>query len=89
MYLHIGADYVIKNSEIIAIFNIRDKQSEIYKKYVMQAKDKYKIIDMLDNGEYTSCILTNDILYLSAISTLTLKRRAEEDFGIDAVYNSF
>ena len=65
MYLHLGADCMIKNTDIIAIFNIRDQQSEIY-----------------DN-------LTTDTLYLSGISALTLKRRAEEDFGSDAIYKSF
>ena len=51
MYLHLGADCMIKNTDIIAIFNIRDQQS--------------------------------------GISALTLKRRAEEDFGSDAIYKSF
>ena len=67
MYLHLGADCMIKNTDIIAIFNIRDQQSEIYDNYIS----------------------TTDTLYLSGISALTLKRRAEEDFGSDAIYKSF
>lgn len=89
MYLHLGADCMIKNTDIIAIFNVRDQQSEIYENYVSVHKDKYKVIDLSENGEYSSCILTADILYLSGISALTLKRRAEEDFSSDAVYKSF
>lgn len=27
MYLHLGADCMIKNTDIIAIFNIRDQQA--------------------------------------------------------------
>ena len=34
MYLHLGADCMIKNTDIIAIFNIRDQQSEIYDNYI-------------------------------------------------------
>ena len=83
MYLHLGADCMIKNTDIIAIFNIRDQQSEIYDNYISVNKDKYKIIDLSENGECSSCILTTDTLYLSGISALTLKRRAEEDFGSD------
>lgn len=79
MYLHLGADCMIKNTDIIAIFNIRDQQSEIYDNYISVNKDKYKIIDLSENGECSSCILTTD----------TLKRRAEEDFGSDAIYKSF
>ena len=45
MYLHLGADCMIKNTDIIAIFNIRDQQSEIYDNYISVNKDKYKIID--------------------------------------------
>ena len=82
MYLHLGADCMIKNTDIIAIFNIRDN-------YISVNKDKYKIIDLSENGECSSCILTTDTLYLSGISALTLKRRAEEDFGSDAIYKSF
>ena len=80
MYLHLGADCMIKNTDIIAIFNIRDQQSEIYDNYISVNKE---------NGECSSCILTTDTLYLSGISALTLKRRAEEDFGSDAIYKSF
>lgn len=89
MYLHIGADCMIKNTDIIAILNIRDQQSDIYKDYIANNSDKYEIVDLSENGEYSSCILTAKILYLSGISALTLKRRAEEDFGVDAIYKSF
>lgn len=49
-------------------------------------KHKYEVIDLSENGEYSSCILTDDKIYLSGISALTLKKRAEDDFGIE-VYN--
>lgn len=89
MYLHLGADCMIKNTDIIAIFNIRDPQSEIYENYIAVNQDRYEVVDLAENGEYSSCILTADTLYLSGISALTLKRRAEEDFGSDAIYKSF
>lgn len=44
MYLHLGADCMIKNTDIIAIFNIRDQQSEIYDNYISVNKDKYKLL---------------------------------------------
>ncbi|MCD7874033.1 MAG: DUF370 domain-containing protein [Acidaminococcaceae bacterium] len=89
MYLHLGANCIIKNTDIIAIFNICDQYSEIYDSYISVYKDRYKIIDLSENGEYSSCILTADTLYLSGISALTLKRRAEKDFGSDTIYKSF
>ena len=44
MYLHLGSDCMVKNSEIIAIFNLRDPQSEIYKDYVEKYRDRYKLL---------------------------------------------
>ena len=57
MYLHLGADCMIKNTDIIAIFNIRDQQSEIYDNYISVNKDKYKIIDLSEKiGTYETSI---------------------------------
>lgn len=80
---------MVKNSEIIAIFNLRDPQSEIYKDYVEKYRDKYKIVDLSEGEGCSSCILTEDTIYLSAISALTLKKRVEEDFLADSVYSNF
>ncbi|MBQ8417855.1 MAG: DUF370 domain-containing protein [Phascolarctobacterium sp.] len=80
---------MVKNSEIIAIFNLRDPQSEIYKDYVEKYRERYKIVDLSEGEGCSSCILTEDVIYLSAISALTLKKRVEEDFLADAVYSNF
>ena len=90
MYLHLGSDCMVKNSEIIAIFNLRNVQSNIYEEYVLQHKDMYEIIDLSESVEdRSSCILTKDKIYLSAISAMTLKKRVEEDFMAEAVYTNF
>lgn len=86
MYLHLGADCMVKNSDIIAVFNLRSPQSQIYEDYVLKYRDRYRIVDASGGEEYSSCILTEDTIYLSSISSLTLKKRAEEDFLADAVY---
>ena len=80
---------MVKNSEIIAIFNLRDPQSEIYKDYVEKYRDRYKIVDLSEGEGCSSCILTEDTIYLSAISALKLKKRVEEDFLADSVYSNF
>lgn len=86
MYLHLGADCMVKNSEIVAIFNLRHPQSAIYGEYIKKHQDKYKIVDASGGEDYSSCIMTEDTLYLSAISSLTLKKRFEAGFLADAVY---
>lgn len=89
MYLHLGSDYMVKNSEIIAIFNLRVPQSDIYNDYVEKYRHKYRIVDLSEDGNFSSCILTEDTIYLSAISALTLKKRLEEGFLSNAVYSNF
>ena len=34
MYLHLGSDFVIKNTDIIAIFNIRNQKNNVFKKEI-------------------------------------------------------
>lgn len=89
MYLHLGADCMVKNSEIIAVFNIRSPQSTILNDYVKKYKDKYKLIDVSVGNVYASCVLTEDTIYLSSISSITLKKRACEGFLAEAVYNNY
>lgn len=86
MYLHLGSDYMIKNSEIIAIFNLKDDESDIYNEYISKHSDKYEIIDASEGEGFYSCVLTEKQIYLSAISSITLKKRVEEGLSTDYVY---
>ncbi|MGE4588144.1 MAG: extracellular matrix regulator RemB [Acidaminococcaceae bacterium] len=86
MYLHLGADCVIKSSEIVGIFNLLDKKANIYEEFVRPNLKKYNVIDLSGDILPSSCIITKDRLYLSGISPGTLKRRKEEDFGLNAIY---
>lgn len=40
MYLHLGSDFVIKNTDIIAIFNIRNQKNNVFKKLSAKAVRK-------------------------------------------------
>ena len=86
MYLHLGADCVVKSSEIVGIFSLQDKKSNIYEEFFKPNLKKYKIVDLSGDIFPSSCIVTKDTLYLSGISPGTLKRRKEEDFGLYAVF---
>ena len=88
MYLHLGADCMVKNSEIIAIFNLRHPQSAIYSEYVERYSSKYAVVDAAEGEDYASVVLTKDTLYLSAISALTLKKRADAGFMAGACYTN-
>lgn len=88
MYLHLGVDYMVKNSEIIAIFNLGHPQSQVYDEYVKKYGDRYEVIDASGGEGYYSCVLTEDTMYLSSISSITLKKRAETGFLDGAVYTN-
>lgn len=89
MYLHIGADCMVKNSEIIAVFNLHHSQSLIYNDYVREYADRYKIVDAAGGEEYASLVLTADTMYLSPISSATLKKRAEAGFAEGSAQTNF
>ena len=85
MYLHLGVDYMVKNSEIIAIFNLNHPQSVVYDDFVKKYGSRYKVVDA---SGYYSCVLTDDTMNLSSISSVTLKKRAESGFLDGAVYTN-
>lgn len=64
---------MVENSEVIAVLNLRN--SQIFDDFIKQYGSKYKIVDACEGQEYASCVLTEDTIYLSPISSLTLKRR--------------
>ena len=88
MYLHLGADCMVKNSEIIAILDVRHPQSLIYTDYVEKYRERDKVVDAAEGEDYASIILTEETMYLSAISALTLKKRADAGFLAGACYTN-
>lgn len=81
MYLHLGADFMVKNSDIIAIFNLNHPQSNIYDEYLKIYGNLYKVIDATNGELCVSMVLTDKVIYLSAISSITLKSRIKKIFA--------
>ncbi|MDD4599752.1 hypothetical protein SDC9_04257 [bioreactor metagenome] len=75
MFLHLGADTVIPLSEVIAITDLKSVRSSINRKFLNNSRDNNKVIDISSNNP-KSFIVTKKVVYLSAISSLTLKKRA-------------
>ena len=86
MFLHLGSDAMVPIAEVIAILDIRNKKSAIYRHYMVEKKMNKPIVDLAE-GDPSSYVLTNKTVYLSNISSLTLKKRAEEETYQDAVYS--
>ena len=75
MYLHLGADTVIPLEKVIAILDLKLTGSQSTYKFISKMKEIKKVIDISDNNA-KSFIVTDDLIYLSTISALTLKKRA-------------
>jgi hypothetical protein len=77
MFVHLGADVVIPTKEIVAIIDISLVQtSEITAEFYQMQADEDFLRDISD-GSKKSLVITSRTIYISPISPLTLKSRAE------------
>ena len=69
MYLHLGLGYSVRTKDVIAIFDYG---------LLAEAKGRSKVISCLEEGENSarSFIVTDQAIYISAVSPLTLRKRA-------------
>lgn len=75
MFLHLGADTVIPLSDVIAITDLKSVRSSTNRNFIKNMREKKQVIDISSNHP-KSFIVTDKVVYLSAISSLTLKKRA-------------
>ncbi|GAE34403.1 extracellular matrix regulator RemB [Halalkalibacter akibai] len=77
MFIHLGGDFIIRSKDIIAILNWDvHEQSTITGLYLKaEAKRKKKII--ISEEYIKSIVVTDEEIYYSPVSSLTLNRRAQ------------
>lgn len=75
MFLHLGADTVVPLRTVIAITDLKAARSNINSDFIKNMRANKKIIDVSEN-QAKSFVITDKAIYLSAISSLTLKKRA-------------
>ncbi len=75
MFLHLGADLVVPLRDVIAITDLKSGKSNINKEFLSKLQEEKKVIDVSDKAA-KSFIITTKFIYLSAISSMTLKKRA-------------
>ncbi|GBG56732.1 DUF370 domain-containing protein [Sporomusaceae bacterium FL31] len=75
MFLHLGSDTVVALRDVIAINDLKSFRSGINKDFIKNMREKKLVVDISsDNAK--SFIVTDKKIFLSAISSLTLKKRA-------------
>jgi chromosome segregation and condensation protein ScpB len=75
MFLHLGADTVIPLRDVIAITDIKAARSGINDDFLRVMREE-NLIDDISDGNAKSFVVTDKLVFLSAISAATLKKRA-------------
>jgi extracellular matrix regulatory protein B len=76
MFLHIGGDHLILKKDIVVILDEKTMaRSEANKQFLSKHKINKKDID--EKFKEKSFILTNNKVFTSSISSLTLKKRSD------------
>lgn len=77
MFLHIGGDVVVSLQQVTAILDLRTvAERPATRDFLQLSRSEKKTVD-ISAGEAKSAILTKTAVYLSPISSMTLKRRGE------------
>lgn len=79
MFLHLGSDIAVSLNDIIYIGNYKSINAVINREFIGNAAGQNLIINIAAKTP-KSYILTKDKVYLSAIASVTLKKRAENIF---------
>jgi len=77
LYLHLGNDFLISGREVIAIINV-DPIEEIDRtvKDIIELGEAERKLELIGEKEKAKClVITDDRIYLSPISSLTLQKR--------------
>lgn len=76
MFIHIGGDTMVRLKDVIGIFDIHTKDSPDNETLIENAKNRNDL-EIVELGDIKSYVVTNKKLYYSPISSLTLKKRAQ------------
>ncbi len=77
MFIHLGGDMVLKATSIVAIIDHNSQDSSVENQDFLKSTKKQKAIIKVSEDKPKSFVITKDEVYLSPISSHTLKRRAE------------
>ena len=87
MYLHLGSDVVVSQSEIVAIFDLDTTSvSKITREFLNTSQKNSRVIDVSSHDlpkSYVLCAKKDKFnIYISPLSSQTLYKRASEKIKI-------
>jgi extracellular matrix regulatory protein B len=77
LFIHLGEDIVIRSMDVIAIIDHQLLDSSVIIREFLQGQQEEKNIKTISQGSAKSVVVTTDQVYISPLSSLTLKRRAQ------------
>ncbi|MFW6237617.1 MAG: extracellular matrix regulator RemB [Halanaerobiales bacterium] len=81
MFLHIGEGHMIPEKEIVFIGDLESaRDSKITREFFSVSEEEGFVVNYFD-GEPRSFILTGETIYLSIISSETLRKRLNRPIG--------
>jgi hypothetical protein len=76
MFVHLGGDTLVSTKKIVVILNYEDNGKVNIHEFIKKIQGK-RNIKKLEGDNHKSIVVTDDTIYLSPISSMTLKKRAE------------
>lgn len=80
MYLHLGADTVVRARDVVAVFDMdRATVNATSRKFLAAAEKKKKVVNVSDDLPKSFVICADDRVLISAVSSQTIARRNESN----------
>ena len=80
MYLHLGADTVVRTRDIVAVFDMdRATVKATSRKFLAAAEKKNKVVNVSDDLPKSFVVCTDGRVLISAVSSQTIARRNESN----------
>lgn len=89
MYLHLGADITLPLEEVLCIIDLRNiARLPVNKTFIRQAEKDKQLRRVGPDEEMKTMILTPETVYLSPISSATLKKRIQDHSWLELTVGS-
>ncbi|MGM7703292.1 extracellular matrix regulator RemB [Pseudalkalibacillus sp. Hm43] len=88
MFIHLGENVVVQTRDVVAIFDYEiAKESEETMAFLKHHKENQNL-ETISDELIKSIVLTTEGIYLSPLSSITLKRRAKINNNFEKLLNS-
>ncbi|SDZ65033.1 protein of unknown function [Evansella caseinilytica] len=77
MFIHLGGDTVLRSNKVIVILDHQSQDMSADNQQFLQDPGKKDTVVLISEEKPKSIVVTDEKIYLSPISSQTLKRRAE------------